>query len=142
MAICTFWRNLSGLLLYIKFLDMSAKIQTWLSASRMNQITKYIIQTDVLHSKIYKLMYIGLRSGSLNNLHTENLPYLTKNAELLATLITNEKELTTVIYKVFYFWFKYIHVGSQNVHLSERDLFSYITSLCSTEIRKILRSKN
>ena len=48
-------------------------------------------------------MYIGLRSGSLNNLRTENLPYLTKNAELLATLITNEKELTTVIYKVFYF---------------------------------------
>ena len=48
-------------------------------------------------------MYIGLRSGSLNNLHTEKPALLNKNAELLATLITNEKELTTVIYKVFYF---------------------------------------
>ena len=47
-------------------------------------------------------MYIGLRSGSLNNLHTEKPALLNKNAELLATPITNEKELTTIIYKVFF----------------------------------------
>ena len=48
-------------------------------------------------------MIIGLRSGSLNNLHTEKPALLNKNAELLATLITNEKELSAIIYKVFFF---------------------------------------
>ena len=49
-------------------------------------------------------MFNGLRSVSLNNLHTEKPALLNKTAELLATLITNEKELSAIIYKVFSYY--------------------------------------